>query len=91
MTDLEIYRLRAHACGIMSALGSVLDSLALVEQLAQLPTDPLADALVAARHLEEAAGTADTLAQVAADFSVAVDALQARHQEHAAKLERGAA
>lgn len=90
MTPAEITAIRARACAIMSALGSVLDSVTIMEQIATAPSDPFSDALVTAQHLEEAAATADTIAQHATDFATAVDALQVQHQEQARKLEGGA-
>jgi hypothetical protein len=87
VTADELAALRARACGLVSALGSLLDSLELVGQIDANPSDPFSDALISAQHLEEAAATADTLAQAATDLATAIDALQVRHRAQALKLE----
>jgi ABC-type transporter Mla subunit MlaD len=87
MTAGEITALRAQACRVMAALGSTLDSLEMVAQIAERAEDPFSDLLITSQHLDEAAATADTLAQLASDLATAVDAAVLRTQAQVRELE----
>jgi hypothetical protein len=89
MTRDDINALRAKACGLVAALGSVIDSLQLIDETLANPDDAFADAVVLSQHLDEAAGTAEQLTECAAVFSVQLDAHQCAMRERAQKLERG--
>lgn len=89
MTREDIAALRASACAMIGTLGSVLDSLQMVDEVLANPGSGFADALVCSQHLDEAAGTADTLAQHASDFALAVDKHQTAMRERATAEEKG--
>lgn len=88
MTRDEITSLRASACRAVAALGSLLDSLQLVDDILANPGDAFSDALIASQHLDEAASTADTLAQHASDIAIAVDRHQVALSGRAADLDK---
>lgn len=88
MTRDEITALRANACHAVAALGSLLDSLQLVDDILANPHDPFSEALIASQHLAETASEADTLAQLASDLATAIDRHQAELSRRAADLER---
>ena len=89
MTRDDVAALRASACAMVSTLGAILDSVEIIDQSLANPGDAFADGVITSQHLDEAAATADTLAEHANTFAVALDKLQVATREHVVALERG--
>lgn len=90
MTRDDIAALRASACAIVGTLGSLLDSLQLADEILANPGDAFSDTVISAQHIDEAAGTADTLAQHANDFATAIDRLAVARKAAAEAMQGGA-
>lgn len=73
MSPATHHELRARVCGVLQQLGRALDGLQFAAEVSRLPGDPAADAVVALRHLEEAACALDSASTLVNDTATFLD------------------
>lgn len=91
MNAADATALRTKACNVMAALGAVLDSVTVIDEVIANPADEFAAAVIISQHLDEAMSTAGTLCQYAADLATDLENLQEVEKNTAQRLERGGA
>lgn len=89
LSNKAIQGLQLGACPISVELGSTLHSLQIIADTINNPVDPLADALVLAQHIDEAARSADAVVEHATEWSRALDRAAQLLRANAEILEKG--
>lgn len=90
MTPADLSALRAKACTIVAALGSVCDRLTDAEETLRNPTPdkPVSDAVLVSQMLHSAGETAELLTEAAHELALAIEQAKAAARSRAAALGR---